>query len=98
MSEQVTVIAKVRAKEGMAEEVLKELTALLEPSRADAGCINYNLHRSADDESEFMFYENWQSRQALDDHIMTPHLRAFLERSDSLLDGPLDVTMWELLS
>ncbi|HYX40715.1 MAG TPA: putative quinol monooxygenase, partial [Pyrinomonadaceae bacterium] len=65
MDERVTVLARVRARAGREAEVRRLLVALVAPSRAEAGCLNYDLHQSADDPTEFMFYENWASRAAL---------------------------------
>ena len=95
--EQITLIAKVKAKEGLEETLKNELTALLEPTGKEAGCITYNLHQNSEDKSLFMFYENWTSQQALDEHLQTPHLKAFLAKADALLDGPLDLTAWQML-
>jgi quinol monooxygenase YgiN len=57
-AKKVTVIARFKAKPGMEETVEKEVLALIAPTRAEAGCINYDLHRAADDKSVFMLYEN----------------------------------------
>ncbi len=95
--EQITLIAKVKAKEGLEETLKNELITLLEPTGKEAGCITYNLHQNSEDKSLFMFYENWTSQQALDEHLQTPHLKAFLAKADALLDGSLDLTAWQML-
>lgn len=96
--EKIMVLARIKAKDGMAEKVKQELMSLVAPTRSEAGCIDYNLHQSTDDESLFMFYENWTSKQALDEHIEKPHLQAFIAKADKLLAEPLDVTIWKKLS
>ena len=90
----VTVIARIHAKPGKEDETRKELEALLEPIRAEAGCINYDMHRSADDPALFMFHENWTSKQALDEHLATPHLKAFMGKQPQLLAKPVEITLW----
>jgi len=92
---EVTLIAKVKAKEGMEETVKAKLMSLVEPTRKESGCLTYILHQDAKDKSKFMFYENWVNKNALDGHLETEHLKGFLAKADDLLDGPLDVTMWE---
>ncbi len=81
MPEQITLIATVKAKPGTSEGLGERLAALVEPTRAEAGCINYDLHRSTEDADVWMFYENWRSKFDLDAHIQTPYLQAFIERS-----------------
>ncbi len=91
----VTLIARIHAKPGKEDETREELEALLEPTRAETGCINYDMHLSADDPALFMFHENWTDRQALDQHRATPHLKAFMEKESQLLAKPVDITLWE---
>jgi len=50
------------------------LLLLVGPTRQEAGCIDYHLHRSNEDPRRFMFYENWHSKKDLDDHLAKPHL------------------------
>ena len=95
---QITVTARIKAREGMAEKVRGELMALLAPTRSEPGCINYVLHQADDDNGEFMFYENWTDKEALDKHLAMPYLKAFIARADELLAEPLDVTLWEIVS
>ena len=99
MSEKrVTVLALVRAREGMEKRVEQELLALVAPSRQDVACIDYNLHRSQDDKTVFMFYENWTSREALDEHLSMPYLDAFDETVEGMLAEPIEITLWEMIS
>jgi quinol monooxygenase YgiN len=94
----VTVVARIKAKPGMEERVKEELLALVAPTRTEPGCLNYNLHQALDDTSSFVFYENWLSKQDLDEHLQKPHLRAFLMKEDHLLAQPMDITLWEMIS
>ncbi|MCK4885857.1 MAG: antibiotic biosynthesis monooxygenase [Planctomycetes bacterium] len=93
----VIIIAKAKAKPGMEEEVKKELMALIGPTRSEEGCVQYNLHQSADNPSVFMFYENWISQEAFNEHIQTMHLQSLLNKADELFAEPLDVTPWEII-
>ena len=52
------------------------LLALVEPTRKEPGCLCYNLHQSKADPTQFMFYEQWASKEALDAHGKTPHMKA----------------------
>jgi quinol monooxygenase YgiN len=93
----LTVVASIKSKEGKEAEVEKTLRGLIPPTRSEKGCINYNLHRSQEDPGLFMFYENWASREALDQHLATPYLQDFLSRVEDLLDGPVDLQMFNKL-
>ena len=94
----VTVLARIKAKGGMEERVKQELLALVAPTRAEAGCINYDLHQSADDPTLFMFYENWKSKEDLDQHMEMPYLKALAEKGGELFAAPVELTLWEKIS
>jgi quinol monooxygenase YgiN len=71
--------------------------ALVAPSRAEEGCINYDLHQSLADRTLFLFYENWASREALEQHLLRPHSLRFDERTEGLLAEEPEITFWEML-
>ncbi len=97
-NKKLTVLARIKAKAGREEEVLREILILIAPTRSEEGCINYDLHRSQDDPTLFCLYENWQSREVLDEHLATPYLQAFLGKSSELLAEPVDLSFWEMVS
>jgi quinol monooxygenase YgiN len=74
----VTNIAFIRAKSGQSEALGRGLLALVAPSRQEAGCINYDLHRSATDPDIWCVYENWSSADDLATHFTLPHMQAFI--------------------
>jgi quinol monooxygenase YgiN len=94
MTEQVTVIATIVAKPGQEARVEQELRALLAPTRAEKGCLNYDMHRSTTDPARFMFHENWTSEAHLDAHLQTPHLQRWIGLMDELLAEPLVISRW----
>jgi quinol monooxygenase YgiN len=98
MDERVTVLARVRARAGKETEVRRLLLALVAPARAEADCLNYDLHQSATDPVEFMFYENRTSRAALDAHAAMPYLDEFDAQSEGLLAAPVEISFWRMTS
>jgi quinol monooxygenase YgiN len=82
------IVAKFTAKPGLEEVVKKELTSLLEPTRAEAGCISYDCHQSQEDAAIFVFYEVWKNREELDKHLGMPYLKALLGKVDELFAVP----------
>jgi len=94
----VTVVAQIRAKDGMEETVKQELVGLVGPTRSEKGCIKYELHQSAENKSLFMFYEKWTSKKDLDEHIHMPHMKAHMQRARDLFAEPPKITLWEVIS
>ena len=94
----LSVVAYIEAKPGMEERVKQELLAIVEPTRREQGCFNYDLHQSADNPALFVFYENWTNKAALDAHLETPHVQAFIGQAETLLARPVEITLWNMLS
>jgi len=95
---QVTVLAMFKAKSGLEERVREELLKLVAPTRAESGCINYDLHQCSDDKAKFMIYENWVSRKDLDAHLEMPYLEHFKSIADEILAEPLQINIWQMIS
>ena len=93
-AEPVTVIARIRAKIGLEDRVYQELTKLLAPTRAEAGCLNYDMHRNLEDPSLFLFHETWASEAALNRHFQTAHIAHWLSVIPEVCAEPLEVTRW----
>jgi quinol monooxygenase YgiN len=93
-----TIIGTVTARPETREELLTLLAAQVAPTRAEAGCINYDFHVDAADPCVFVFYENWTDRAALDAHLAMPHLQPLFSQLDRLLACPVDIRPLTLLS
>ena len=59
----LTVVARILAKQEHQELVKNELIKLIDITRKEAGCINYDLHQDNENPNLFLFYENWTSRE-----------------------------------
>jgi quinol monooxygenase YgiN len=90
----VTVIAYHRAKPGKEQALRDALLAVCAPTRAEKGCINYDLHASPDEPGVLVFLENWESKADLDAHLASPHIDAFRAIAPDLLAEPPDITLW----
>lgn len=86
MSKQLTVIAHLRALDGQIEETRAFLSGLIDPTRAEPGCVEYWLHQDDEDPAEFTFYENWTDREEWDKHMKMPHLQAFADVKDQVFE------------
>jgi quinol monooxygenase YgiN len=98
MAEKLTVVACIRAKPGKEAEVERVLLDLVKHTRAEAGCLNYDLHVSPDDPALFLFYENWTSKAHLDAHAQSAHIQAFRARATELLADPVEIKFFCMVS
>jgi quinol monooxygenase YgiN len=89
MSSPITLIAALTALPGHAEAVESSLRQLVPPSQAEAGCLQYNLHRHQEQANRFIMVEQWLDAEALNAHQQTAHFKHFVETCGSLLE-PVD--------
>ena len=89
MSSPLTLIATITALPGHADLVESSLRQLVPPSQAEAGCLQYNLHRHQDQPNRFIMVEQWRDAAALSAHQQTAHFKHFVDTCGSLLE-PVD--------
>lgn len=86
MSSPLTLIATITARPGHAEVVEAGLRQLVPLSQAEAGCLQYNLHRHQEQPNRFIMVEQWLDAAALSAHQQTAHFLHFGETCGSLLE------------
>lgn len=91
------VVALITGKDEAKDQLGKELAAVVPLVRQEEGCLRYDLHQSAEGKPVFMFYEIWQSDEALAVHLKAPHLKEMQGRIKDLLAGPPQMTTWRAL-
>ncbi|MEM8973657.1 MAG: putative quinol monooxygenase [Pseudomonadota bacterium] len=82
----LTIVANIKANPDKIDLVKAELLKLIAITRAEAGCINYDLHQDNDNPAHFLFYENWESRELWQTHMGAPHLSAYMEATDGAVE------------
>lgn len=78
----LTIVAKIVAKKESTELVKEELLKLIDITRAEEGCIQYDLHQDNDRPELFLFYENWESRELWQTHMGNAHLAEYMRATD----------------
>ncbi len=94
----LTVVATFQAKPGKEAELKAALINLVAPTRKEAGCLNYDLHRLPADPGKFLFHENWTSKAHLDAHLQSPHIKTLLPRLGDLAMGLPEINLWEKIA
>ena len=84
----VIIIARISAKSETVAELRQILKDLVAPSRAEAGCVSYELFQDNDDPRDFITVENWGDSAAADAHMSTPHVAAAIAQAGVLLAQP----------
>ena len=76
---EVAVVARYQVKPGQGDEVARLLRGHVAASRAEPGCLQFTVLRSAEDPDSFLLYERYVSREAVDAHRASPHFAAIAQ-------------------
>lgn len=98
MSEQIVLIARLKVKEDSIEAAKSAALAIVEPSRAEAGNINYDVHQSIEDPTLFIWHETWANKAAIDEHFATTFFQTFFATVEPLAAEPPVITLTRKLT
>jgi quinol monooxygenase YgiN len=91
---QIAVVAKFVAKPGCEGELEESLKKVVKPTQSEAGCIMYLLHRSTSDPSEYWFIEQWESKESLEVHARSAHIKSLRQSCQPLVSvDPLVIVL-----
>lgn len=83
----LTIVANITAKADKVELLSAELEKLIAPTRAEAGCVQYELHQDNNNPAHFLFYECWESRELWQAHMNAPHVAAFVAATEGAVEA-----------
>ena len=89
----LTIVAHITVQPDKVEFIKAELEKLIDTTRAEDGCLQYDLHQDNGNPAHFMFYENWKSRDLWQAHMNNQHLKDFLAVAEEAID---DLTLHEM--
>jgi quinol monooxygenase YgiN len=93
----IVVVSTHQARSGKEAELKQALTSLIEPTRKEAGCINYDLHVSPEYPRKFMFHETWTSKEHFEAHLKSALIKVLLPHLNELCERFPDIEIWEKL-
>ncbi|MBJ7556415.1 putative quinol monooxygenase [Marinomonas spartinae] len=91
MTSELVLVANITAHSGKGAALKKALEALLKPTRAEDGCLQYDLHQSNTNPDGFVYFERWANRDVWLEHMKTDHIKTFLEVTKTVI-AQFDVT------
>ena len=95
MNQTVRVVARVIARPDKVEELKAVLGRLITPTRAESGCIRYDLCQNYNDPTDFTFIEEWESAEQLDAHLASQHLKTAVEQLTGLVAVDPDIRRYK---
>jgi len=90
----IIVLAKITSKDGMKDKIVGETKTLIEATRAEEGCIEYNLYDPVDGENILLFVEKWEGKEFLESHLQQDHFIKFGPAIGDYLAKDLEISVY----
>ncbi|MEV6955538.1 putative quinol monooxygenase [Streptomyces sp. NPDC051183] len=91
MSQPIQLVILITTLPGRGKEQIAAFERLAPIVRAEAGCLQYDLHQVSGETDRFVLIERWSSQAALAAHDVTPHMVEADAASPAFRAGPADV-------
>ena len=65
------------AKEGHTNQLKTLLESMVLPSRAEQGCLKYNIYQIENEPTRFIVIEAWEDEEALEGHKNSKHYKHY---------------------
>ena len=82
----IVVLAKITPKKGCRDTIVEISKELIETTLSEEGNIEYQLLQSTDDDT-LTFVEKWESPEALQKHMASPHFQSFSDESGDFVEN-----------
>ena len=87
----IAISARLEIEAGRIDEYLAAVSDIIERTRAEAGCRVYAFARDIQIPNVLWISEEWDSDDALNEHLKSPHIQAFLKRVADIALPSVDV-------
>jgi quinol monooxygenase YgiN len=91
----LVVVAVMKAKVGMEQEVEKALKEMVPKVEAEKDTLAYTLHRAKKEPGKFLMYEKYTSKEALTQHSSTPYFMELFGKIGPMLEGAPVIDIYE---
>jgi quinol monooxygenase YgiN len=94
---EIVIFATARAKPGKEADLEKALRDAAEPTRAQRGCLQFELYRSEQDPGTITAFERWASIADHERHINGEHVKILMSKFESILASPPEIVLMKPL-
>lgn len=96
--ENIVLMARLKVKADKIEEAKAAALAIVEPSRNEPGCINYDVHQTLDDPTVFLWHETWANQKAIDEHFEMSYFKEFVATVEEFAEAPAQIILSKKIS
>jgi quinol monooxygenase YgiN len=95
MSDPILVTGNMQLDPANRDAFIAAASELMEATRAEDGCEHYAFSADLTDPGAFHISERWASQAAMDSHMASPHMAAFMGKIGGFGITGASLTKWE---
>jgi len=94
----IVVVGRVSTDPEKRARLIEVAHRVASASRAEGGCVDYRVFEDTERPNQFVFVEEWEDEEALQQHFRTSHIAAFMQAILDTIVGPPDVRFHQIES
>jgi quinol monooxygenase YgiN len=91
------VVARITARPETVDQVRGILEGFVDPTRAERGCVTYELLQNREEPTDFTFVEEWADDPTFEAHHKSPHITAGFPKLQDLVAVSPDIRTYRLI-
>lgn len=93
----IKVVARNFAQDDKLHEIIELYKELVELTRKEKGCLKYELYQDEKDSKILTMVEEWESREALEDHFKAEHFVRIVPKVKKYMVKEADLNIYNKL-
>lgn len=94
---EIVVLATAKAKSGKEADLERALREVMAATRAQRGCLQFELYRSAQEPEVITAFERWSSIEDHERYLQGDHVETLMIRFEGILAGPSEIVLMKPL-
>ncbi|WP_017294833.1 putative quinol monooxygenase [Geminocystis herdmanii] len=92
----IVLAGRYKIKPEKRERFLELAMAGLEPTRQESGNISYAFFEEVGIPNSFLYFEEWENKEALMSHLKQPYIIPLLDEFADLIETTADIKIYDV--
>jgi len=91
-----TIAGKFTVKPEYKDQLIEMSKKLIPQSLQESGCISYGFYEDQTTLGDFLFFEEWQSRETITQHFGTSYFQDFAKKFPEMIVGKASIKIYQV--
>jgi len=84
MGQEVILVATIQTKSGMRDQLKEDLLKIVNLTRQEAGCLQFEIHEGVKNPDMFVLWEHFASQADFDKHLAMSYTKDYFVKGNAL--------------